>query len=171
MIDGNSFFLLNTRASKGRSRGLSFRSSPPWYLGVFASLAPESVWRGVKTSGRFFWVADHASSVVIPFCAIFFLGSFVSILPSTVAPGTREGALLLSCFCFVRYFSRTPGFYSAFCAGSRDARWGRFCSLAGVSRGDATEGSCHDFGVFESFAQTGKGKESVPALPGSPCRK
>ena len=87
--------------------------------------------------------------------------------------GSRDarGALLLSCFCFVRYFSRTPGFYSAFCAGSRDARWGRFCSLAGVSRGDATEGSCHDFGVFESFAQTGKGKGSVPALPGSPCRK
>jgi hypothetical protein len=171
LIDGNSFFLLNTRVSKGRSRGLSFCSSPPWYLGVFASLAPESVWRGVETSSRFFGVADHASSVVIPFCAILFLGSLVSILRSTLAPGTCEGVLLLSWFCFVRHFSRAAGFYSAFCAGSRDARWGRLCSLAGVSRGDAVEGSCQDFGVFESFAQTGKGKESVPALPGFPCRK
>ena len=95
LIDGNSFFLLNTRVSKGRSRGLSFRSLPPWYTGVFASLAPKSVWRGVNTSSRFFGVADHASSVVIPFCAILFLGSLVSILPSTVAPGMREGTLLL----------------------------------------------------------------------------
>lgn len=171
LIDGYSFFLLNTRVSKGRSRGLSFRSSPPWFLGVFASLAPKSVWRGVKTSSRFFGVADHASSIVIPFCAILFLGSLVSILRSTLAPGTCEGALLLSRFCFVRYFSRAAGFCSAFCAGSRDARWGLLCSLAGVSRGDAVEGSCHDFGVFESFAQTGKGKESVPALPGFLYRK
>ena len=70
-------------------------SSPPWYLGVFASLAPKSVWRGVKTSGRFFGVRGQHAPVVIPFCEIFFLESWGSILRSTLAPGMREGTLLL----------------------------------------------------------------------------
>ena len=80
----------------GRSIGLSFRSSPPWYTSVFASLAPKSVWRGVKTSSRFLGFSGHASSIVIPFCAIVFVELLRSILRSTRAPGMREGALPLS---------------------------------------------------------------------------
>ena len=56
-----------------RLGGLPFRFLPHLMLGVFASLGPKSVWRGVKTSGRFWGSSDHHSLVVIRFFVMLFV--------------------------------------------------------------------------------------------------
>ena len=95
--------LLGLRGLRGRSfpvegASLFAFSSPLCILGVFATLAPKSVWRGVKTSGRLPWSSDHHKPRGILFSVIFLSQILVTIPHARLAPWMRAGAALPSGF-------------------------------------------------------------------------
>ena len=142
-----------------RLGGLSFRFLPHQMLGVFASLGPKSVWRGVKTSSRFWGSSGHHSLTVIRFFVMLFVRN--SGRHSACYAGSLDA----------RGRRSTGRFHGRVCSDAFSVpvaccpRRPRFRRLRPLLAPLPIMDCCQKTVFFESCAATGGTADSVPGIP------